>query len=68
MVVFASRRPANYSYSIYTVDGKRIENRSLGRLTADQMEKVDIGHLAQGTYIIELNADGATASRRVVKY
>ncbi len=68
MVVFASRRPANYSYSIYTVDGKRIENRSLGRLTADQTEKVDISHLAQGTYIIELNADGATASRRVVKY
>lgn len=67
MVVFASRRPANYSYSIYTMEGKRIETRVLGRLTADQTERIDVSNLAQGTYLIELNADGITASRRIVK-
>lgn len=68
MQVFASRHAGNYAYTVYSIEGKKVISKSLGRLTHDVLETVDLSDLSSGTYVIELNSEGITASRKVVKF
>ena len=68
LAVFASRRPADYSYTVYTLEGRKVMSKRLGYCTNDLMEIVDFSGLASGTYLIVLDADGIQATRKVVKY
>ncbi|MBL7925060.1 MAG: T9SS type A sorting domain-containing protein [Bacteroidia bacterium] len=68
MMIFASRKAGNYSYAIYTLDGKKVSGHALGMLQGDSMHPVDLSALSSGTYIVELNADGLSTARRVVKF
>ena len=68
MLVFAGRRPAHYSYAVYTIEGRRISTRDLGTCSHDFMEKVDLTGVSSGTYVVVLTADGVSTSRKVVKY
>ena len=68
MAVFASRRPADYSYSVFTLEGREVMSVNMGHCSQDRMENIDFSGLTAGTYLIVLSADGTHATRKVVKY
>ena len=67
MWVFGSRQTGNYSYRVYTMDGREMMNRSLGNLQNDQMEKVDMSNFPTGVYFVELSLNGHTTTKKLVK-
>jgi outer membrane usher protein FimD/PapC len=67
MWIFASRKSGNYSYRVYSLDGKQIMSKDLGVQQLDLMEKIDLTSYAPGVYLVELSLNGQSTSRRVVK-
>lgn len=68
MWVYASRRNADYTYNVYSAEGQLMFSKYLGHLQSDVMEKIDLSELSSGMYLVELVADGSSASKRVVKF
>lgn len=67
MWVFGSRVQGDYNYRVYALDGRTVVNRRLGVLNSDVMEKIDLGSLESGVYFVELEFEGKTTTRKIVK-
>ena len=67
MWIFASRKSGNYSYRVYSLEGKQILSKDLGVQQLDIMEKIDLTSCAPGVYLVELSLNGHSTTRRVVK-
>lgn len=68
MWVYASREPGRYSYQVSSIDGRVIEQRSLGELAFDQMQMIDLSQHEAGIYLVTLQANGRSATRKVIKH
>ena len=50
---------------IYVINGRLIQSVDLGNM--DREASVNVANLASGVYLVELEAEGATAIKRLIK-
>lgn len=55
------------TYSIYDDKGNIVFHKELGKLTGTIMESIDISAFSKGAYIVELNIDGTSSNRQLIK-
>lgn len=57
----------NNSYTIYNTIGNAVAHKNIGKLNANQLERIDISDLATGVYFIQLNIDGNISTKKLLK-
>lgn len=57
----------NNSYTVYNMLGNAVAHKNLGKLTSTHSQRIDISDLANGVYFIQLNIEGTTSTKKLVK-
>ncbi len=52
---------------VFNVHGQRIQTIDMGRLNGSFVQEIDLSGVANGTYLIQVIADGASATKQVIK-
>ncbi|MFP5439654.1 MAG: N-acetylmuramoyl-L-alanine amidase [Bacteroidia bacterium] len=65
-IQLAGNNAQNVQYSIFDITGKLVQQKVLDT-NGEQYIPVDITPLAPGTYLININAGGATVSKKIIK-
>jgi hypothetical protein len=55
------------SYAIYDLNSRMLFTKALGQISETRTENIDISHLAQGAYFIELTLDGIASAKKIIK-
>lgn len=63
-----SQESRNNEYSIVDINGKKVFHKTLGSLSNQFLEHIDMSSLAKGEYLVELNSDGVRTTKKIVKY
>jgi hypothetical protein len=63
----ASEPNSKGTYTIYGLIGDVIAYKELNSMTGPQKEVVDISSFAQGLYTIQLNINGVTSTKKIIK-
>ena len=55
------------SYTIYDMPGNVVAHKSVERLTANHVERIDLSSLAPGVYFIKVEINGVASTKKIVK-
>ncbi len=67
IVISISSNNANNSYKIIDVLGHIIAEKQIGKTNVNQVETVDVSNLANGHYLFQLNMNGISSSKKIIK-
>jgi hypothetical protein len=67
IIINKSSNNANNSYKIIDVLGHVFSEKQIGKIRVNQVEIIDVSNLASGQYMIQLNIDGVSSSRKIIK-
>lgn len=66
-VNYALEQSAKVNTTIYDLTGKQIHAESTNRFPGSQQQSIDVSNLPAGTYLISLNVNGNSTTKRFVK-
>lgn len=65
-IQLANNRAQKVSYAIFDITGKLVQQKTVDT-TGESSISIDISLLAAGTYLININTDGTTVSKKIVR-
>lgn len=55
-----------FSYSVYSMDGKQIVNKSVKNIQGKVNQQLDLSHLPSGTYLLQINNGSEKISKKLI--
>lgn len=67
VTVTFNKTKSNAHFTLFDIEGKVLANKELNGRLMKNSDQIDLSLLANGIYILQLNADGITTNKKIIK-